>query len=218
MARKRIDVNEYIGNKYGRLTVVEYLGVINGNSKVLCRCECGNERSVRVAELKNGHTKSCGCFQKEVASTRIKRHGEAKTRLYRIWTKIKDRCYNERNDRYESYGGRNITVCDEWRNNYESFRNWALNNGYKDGLSIDRIDVNGNYEPSNCRWATVAEQNRNKRNNHYLTYKGETLPIVGWAERTGIKPSTLYARLDYGWDVGRAITTPVQKRQQRKSN
>lgn len=133
-------------------------------------------------------------------------HNETKTRLYGIWAGMKQRCFNEKDHCYQNYGARGITVCDEWKNDYVAFSMWAKQNGYTDELSIDRIDTNGNYEPSNCRWATAKTQARNKRNSIYLTYNGETKHITEWAEATGQSLCTLYCRkTTRGWSDAEVI-------------
>jgi hypothetical protein len=135
-------------------------------------------------------------------------HGMSKTRLYRIWAGIIQRCYNDKK-RYEwqKYGGRGIKTCDEWRR-FEPFMDWALANGYSDNLTIDRIDVNGNYEPSNCRWATVYQQENNKRTSKYLIYNGKQKTVREFADEYGLIYSCLYARLKLGWSVEAALLTP----------
>ena len=126
---------------------------------------CGNEFKANTYDINNGHIKSCGCYKSSKLSNRSKTHGLIETRLYRIWASIKDRVLNPKNKRYSDYGGRGITICEEWKNDFVPFYNWAMENGYEEnkGLSIDRIDNDGNYEPSNCRWTTSIIQNRNKR-------------------------------------------------------
>ena len=135
----------------------------------------------------------------------IVKHNMHKTRLYGIWCNIKERCYNSNNNQYHNYGGRGIKVCDEWQE-FISFKEWALNNGYDDTLTLDRIDFNGGYEPNNCRWITIQAQQYNKRNNHLITYNGRTQTLTEWANERGIKRNTLDARINRShWDIGRAL-------------
>ena len=199
-----------IGKKYGRLTVIEKIKD-NKNKYSMCKCicDCGNKCIVNIANVKSGHTKSCGCLQKETIGDINKKHGKRNTRLYDIWCGIKVRCYNKNDKNYKNYGGRGITICQEWFNNFINFYNWSMANGYTDDLSIDRIDVNGNYEPSNCRWVDRKTQNRNTRTNRYLTYKGETHCIAEWAEILHIKQYIIIERLKYGWSIEKIFETPV---------
>jgi hypothetical protein len=135
----------------------------------------------------------------------VRSHGMSTTKPYRVWLGMKTRCTNPNHKNYLQYGGRGITVCSEWSENFESFYNWLLNNGYKEGLTVDRIDVNGNYEPSNCRLITQTEQTRNKRNNRYVTINGITKPLISWCEYYGISRNTVYDRLYRGLSVYRAL-------------
>jgi hypothetical protein len=196
------------GKTFGRLTVVEEAGRSNAG-KVLwrCTCECGNETVVVGGDLRSGRTTSCGCGIREATVARSRTHGQSGTRLYRIWCAMITRTTNPNFDRYADYGGRGITVCPEWRESFEAFVR-DMGPSYADHLTIDRVDVDGNYEPGNCRWATYKEQARNTRRNRYLTFRGRTKAVAEWAEVLGLKPQAVIDRLDdSGWSVERALTT-----------
>lgn len=139
------------------------------------------------------------------------RHNESITRLHNTWRSMKSRCYNKNNIRYSRYGGRGIIVCEEWKNSFISFRNWALENGYADNLTIDRINNNGNYEPLNCRWATNKIQSNNRRTNHYITYKGKTQSLMAWSEELNFNYETVKRRLARGWNINKAFETSSKK-------
>lgn len=135
------------------------------------------------------------------------------SKLYSSWKHMKERCGNPSCRGYRYWGGRGIAVCDEWKNDFLAFKEWALANGYKEGLTIDRIDNDGNYEPSNCRWTTMAEQSRNRNYTNKLTYNGETKILADWARETGVSATTIYMRINaYGWSVEKALTTATQKK------
>lgn len=138
-------------------------------------------------------------------------HGEGKTRIYRIWASMKQRCFNPKAHAYERYGGRGITMCEEWANDYLCFKEWAMNNGFSEDLSIDRIDNNQGYFPENCRWATRAQQQRNKRTTRFATLNGETKSLAEWEEITGIGKRVLWNRLFiFEWTDEKALTTPIK--------
>lgn len=201
--------NDLTGRKFGKLTVIKldhkkhYES--NGKSKGfmyywLCKCDCGNIKVIRGVSLTTGHTKSCGCLYSS-------QNNLSKTRLYKILEGIKGRCLYPKNNRYEFYGAKGVSICQEWLDNFQNFYNWAMENGYKDNLTIDRIDINGNYEPLNCRWVDIKTQARNKSNNKLITYNGQTLCVTEWAEILNIKPRVIRDRLRRGWEIERIFTT-----------
>lgn len=175
-----MEKEEIIGRKFNRLTVIEFVEIRNNHYYYLCKCDCGNYKIIEKGNLKASKIKSCGCLKKENDNL-PKKHGKCKTKLYYVYRGILNRCYYKKDISYKNYGGRGITVCKEWQKDFINFYNWAINNGYKDGLTIDRIDINGNYEPSNCKWATRFEQANNKRNNHFVTYNQETHTLSEWS-------------------------------------
>lgn len=213
------------GKKFGRLTVVKRVENDKyGTARWKCICKCGGETITSTGHLRSGHTKSCGCYAKEVAyekslkNNKFYKHGLFKNKDYirisHILNTMKKRCYNENCDSYKYYGKKGVIICEDWldkENGLMNFYDWSMQNGYKEDLTIDRIDVNGNYEPSNCRWATYKEQANNKTNNHWITYNGETYTISQWAEKLKIKKSVLIDRLSRKWDVERAFNQPVRK-------
>lgn len=202
------------GQRFGRLTVIRATDqrVRSGKSSYIvyeCLCDCGNTCFVCTWQLTaKGYKgkKSCGCLNKETGSGYI--HGGSRTPLYHVWDSMKARCNNPKNTAYKDYGGRGIRVCAEWQNDFEVFRDWALSNGYKEDLSIDRIDVNGNYCPENCRWITIKEQQSNKRSTIRIEYNGETHTILEWSQITGIKYITLFQRIKAGWPTDKALNAP----------
>lgn len=210
------------GLRFGRLVVGElaedYIAPNGGIVKQQkCKCDCGNEVIVRSSYLRSGKTRSCGCYRKEVTKARHITHGKAKTRINNIYHGMKYRCYATSCPNYKDYGGRGITICDEWLGElgFEHFYDWAIKNGYDDNLSIDRINNDRDYSPGNCRWATVVEQANNKRNNRTVTVNGITHSLHEWAEISGIRYNIIVTRLHRGWNEEKAVTFPVKNDKRR---
>ena len=190
------------GQRFGRLVVVERVeNSADGRARWLCRCDCGQSKTVLGEHLKKGRTKSCGCAKSESSSKRFKKHGGRNSKLYRIWSNMKDRCNNPDCKVYSDYGGRGIKVCKEWIDDFSAFQKWALANGYKEGLTIDRKDNDKGYSPDNCRWTDRKIQGNNKRNCRYITYKGQRKTVAEWSDITGIPHDTLLYRLNHGWET-----------------
>lgn len=205
----------HIGERYGRLTIEEYTGTNKWHSRLYrCRCDCGNESIVVGTDLKRGKTKSCGCYQRDRSRECNTIHGLEKHPLYKVWATMKDRCENPKNPKYRLYGKRGVKVCDAWHD-FKTFYDWAMENGYERGLTLDRIDVNGDYEPNNCRWATIKEQNNNKRDTIYLLAYGQMRTISEWSEITGIAYMTIYHRIRCG-HIGEQALAPVGTYRKRK--
>lgn len=185
-------MGKHDGERFGRLVVLETWRGKSGY-RCRCKCDCGNVVDVSVSNIVMGITRSCGCLRREIVSATKSTHGESQSRLYRIWKSMRRRCYNPSDRHYAIYGGLGITVCNEWEN-YQNFANWAKYNGYTDVLTIDRINPYGNYEPSNCRWATQKEQGRNKRDTIFITIGSETKSLAEWCEEKGVVYGTALHR------------------------
>lgn len=200
-----------IGKKFGRLTVIKRVeNTKNNKTQWLCKCDCGNYIKVQSYLLTHNYTKSCGCIAIEKLKKRSITHGLSKSKIYAVYCTIKARCNNPNNNVYQYYGAKGVKLCSEWLN-FENFYNWAINNGYKEGLSIDRINVNGDYEPSNCRWATKEEQSNNRSNNHLITYNNQIHTISEWSKITGLTKSAIQYRLSKKWDIEKIFTTPLRR-------
>lgn len=206
------------GERFGFLTVIrEVEPAIYGRSytrRILCSCDCGNETIVRLPHLLRGATKSCGCYRSSPRlDCRKYKNREHLKRLYIIWGSMKARCYQKTAKSYKDYGERGISVCEEWKNDFLSFYNWAISNGYSDKLTLDRIDNNSGYEPSNCRWVTHKIQENNRRCVPKYTYNGMTHTITEWSELLGINAKALRKRIRIlGWPIDKAFCTPLRNK------
>ena len=201
------------GQRFGKLTV--YCRAPNKGSDASweCICDCGETKIINGKSLRSGVTRSCGCIQKETVIHKNQKYNGVNTennRIYSIYTGMRQRCNNNKNKRYTHYGGRGITICEEWTNDFKAFEEWALNNGYSDGLSIDRIDVNKGYSPENCRWTVPIVQMNNTTRNRKLEFNGEIKTLSQWSSTTGIGRKTISSRIDkLGWSIEDALTQPV---------
>ena len=198
-------LKDLTGMRFGRWQVLERSANRGKAIMWLCRCDCGNISVIHGTSLKSGTSTQC----KQCRDTHrpIRKHGLTHTPLYRVWCRMKGCTSNPRHQDYTWYGAKGIRVCTEWSNDFVKFYDWAISNGYEKGLTIDRIDVLGNYEPSNCRWITIQEQSRNRTDNVKLTHNGVTHTLVEWGELTGIKMSTLSARYHKGWSSDKILST-----------
>jgi hypothetical protein len=207
MARLR---NDLTGKQFGRLLVVKRAENKKNRTAYWCRCECGKDCVVTGIDLTGGRTKSCGCLKKEIASKiggKNAKHKMHDTRLYRIWISMRQRCNDKNARNYHNYGGRGVKVSAEW-DDFMNFYDWAMTHEYNDSLTIDRIDVNGNYEPTNCRWANDSTQHNNRRDNIFLDFQGRRMTIAEWAKEINVPYPTLRGRISRGWSVEKALTTP----------
>jgi hypothetical protein len=203
-----------VGSKYRRLTVIKESGRKRGAILYLCKCDCGSEKEVIGYDLRNGKVVSCGCFKRERLKNLKSTHGLSHHRLYNTYYNMVERCGNENDPNYNHYGGRGIKVCEEWLDDFMSFYNWSMENGYSDKLTIDRTDNNGNYEPNNCRWVTQKEQNENRRANRYVDIDGVIKSFSKWCEIYQINYQTALLRAKKGMSDYEAITTPVRKKKE----
>lgn len=208
---KRVEVKE--GERYGRLTIIREVEPAGSSHKrvrrFLCRCDCGNEIICRLPNLKSGTTKSCGCYRKFVSSNRRDCHHLQNTRIYRIWCGMKRRCYNKNNEHFDRYGGRGIIVCDEWKTDFMNFYDWAMSNGYDDKLSIDRINNEGNYEPSNCRWANQKQQIVNSTATIKCSLGGNIVSLSDIADILGVsfkRIRRIVYMLNNGYDMSELLS------------
>ena len=186
------------GKRFGMWLVLDG----NAGKEALCRCDCGTTKNVSKATLRNGSSTCCGC--------RKVKHGMDGAKVYRLWCHMRERCQSPKHKHYHSYGGRGITVCDEWQDAKE-FMEWAISNGYREGLTIDRKNVNLGYSPDNCQFITIGEQQANKRNSRLVEISGETKHVAEWARIAGLSRQTVRHRLSTGV-TGEALLLPVKKK------
>lgn len=187
------------GQRFGRLTVIGLSARQSRKTYWICQCDCGNVSEHRSDGLLNGTIKSCGCYKREVSAENVSKnhtHKKSGTRIYRIWQGMKTRCFDINDKRYERYGERGITVCEEWKNNFLSFYDWSMANGYDENLSIDRIDNDGNYCPENCRWVTLKEQANNRSSNVKYKIGNVTKKLSEWCELFELDFNTILARFE----------------------
>lgn len=199
--------NPISGKRFGMFTVIRPLG----NGTYLCLCDCGHEFVCMRTNIVSGRQKSCGCLRRTSSSGRVIIHGQSKTKLYGVWRSMHSRCENRSQKSYLNYGGRGITVCDEWKY-FDAFFEWAMHSGYSIGLQIDRIDNDLGYSPENCRWVTQKENANNKRNTTYIFYNGSLKPLSEVAREECINPKTLRSRIfQYGFSIEEALSLPAKK-------
>lgn len=217
--RNKIDLTVH---KYGMLTVLSFVRTGNNYQNYwLCRCDCGSNHTVVSGALRNGNTKSCGCYGKECTSKRMTTHGETKGKagqkkdyhkLYGVWCSIKSRCYSPSNHAYARYGGRGISMEIKWKNSFPLFKEWSLSNGWEEGLHIDRIDNDGSYSPENCRFVTPKINANNMSTNRPIEFNGEIKSVKEWADELGIKYQTLYCRVfEKNYPIEKAMNSHLYK-------
>lgn len=183
-----------IGEKIGRLTIIKEVGKAkDGHKLFLCKCECGNEVSVASNNFRN--TKSCGCLRKEIQSKKAKKHGLSQERIYKEYYRMMTRCYNNKTKNFKNWGGKGIRVCDDWRKDKMNFINWAFGNGYKENLTLDRIDNNKDYSPENCRWVTMQKQMENKTNNVFVNVDGENIQLSLFCRENNLSYSSIHGKV-----------------------
>lgn len=198
---RKIDIS---GERFGRLLVLKEEKSSCGHRRWLCQCDCGNKKIISQTDLRTGKSTSCGCYHNERLSEISRKHGETHTRLYRIWRGMINRCENKKDKAFEWYGARGIEVCDEWRKDFTQFRDWANKNGYKENLTIDRIDTNKNYEPNNCRWITASENSARVvhiKSARFLEVDGKSKNESQWAREIGVSQPIIHSWIKkYGED------------------
>lgn len=209
-----MEPKDYTGKRFGKLIV---LGISDkkgksGHKYYRCLCDCGNEKDISASHLATGASKSCGCGVRLATIKRNTTHGLSKSRLFTKWMNMKSRCSNPNDKAYAYYGGKGIKVCDEWQTNFMAFYDWSMSNGYSDNLTIERIDVNGDYMPNNCKWIPFCDQAKNKSNNRFVEINGTKKLISEWCKESPVSMTTIYQRIRNGWNEIDAITMPDQRK------
>ena len=206
---KAITENEIVGKRYGKLVVlaIDTYKDKSNHKYLLCQCDCGNQKKIAMNHIRSGASRSCGCGVVESTIKRNTTHNGTHSRLFNIWNGIKRRCFNRNDSRFKYYGGRGITLAPEWED-FSAFQKWSFAHGYSDSLTIERIDVNGNYCPENCKWIPFEEQARNKTNNRRITINGETHLISEWCKAANVSTTQVYWRLRQGWNIQDALFKP----------
>lgn len=212
MTKRAHNFQNLSGKRFGRLVVIDEAPKgIRNKVRWQCLCDCGNEVVTYADNLRSGHTSSCGCLSRDISRKMLTTHGKAGRGnthpLFRVWMAIKNRCYNQNSTAYKDYGGRGIKLCKEWQE-FQPFYEWAMKNGYKTGLEIDRTDNDSGYCPENCRFITAKQNNRNKRNNRYITIDGETKTLSAWSELYNLNHTTILHRLRDGWKDKELLVPP----------
>jgi hypothetical protein len=206
------------GQRFGFLVVLERAENKGKHTCWLCKCDCGNEKIISGKSLRKGLTISCGCYAKEQRRKATTKHGFARTRLNYLYDRMKHRCYSTKDKYYKNYGARGIKVCEEWLKDSRNFYRWAIENGFDENApymkcTLDRIDVNGDYSPENCRFVDIKTQCNNRTTNFLITYDGLTMNATGWGKKKGLNPSTIIKRIKSGWNIKEALETPLCKNQ-----
>lgn len=198
-------MKDLTGQRFGRLTVIAEGDRVLGRRAWVCKCDCGSEVTVVMRNLNKNGTKSCGCLRKDNALKTLTTHGMSGTKLYKVWDSMKWRCTNSKAERYMQYGGRGIKVCAEW-GRFENFRDWAIRSGYRDGLSIERRNVDGDYSPDNCEWIPLERQCQNKTTSRTVLHGGKKVNIAELAKISNLPYSRVYQRIvRLGWSVEDAV-------------
>lgn len=199
--------DKYIGDHHGELVVVMFIRKVVGGSVYKCRCSCGNVKEYYLGNLRSGKSRSCGCKKSKHISEKVRIHGGRHTRLYSIWTNMKTRCSNPNSPNYQTYGAKGIKVCSEWDRSFVKFEKWALQNGYEENLSLDRIDNSKGYNPLNCRWANDKTQSRNRKYAWFIEIDGITKHAKEWCLKYGVNYKTAHNRFKkLGWTAQDAVT------------